>query len=108
MSAYMKHLRSDLSLPRLSFGTRGANGGMSKAGEALKQVLETYGITQNQLAIAMGTRRSNVGRWFHGQVDPTGNAIAEITQALRKLNPAAAEAFVRLYLGELLEDEEEL
>ncbi|MBE9116559.1 helix-turn-helix transcriptional regulator [Lusitaniella coriacea LEGE 07157] len=80
---------------------------MGKAGEALKQVLETYGITQNQLAVAMGTRRSNVGRWFHGQVDPTGNTIAEITQALRRLNPTAAEAFVRLYLGELLEGEDE-
>jgi transcriptional regulator with XRE-family HTH domain len=27
---------------------------MGKAGKALKQVLKTYGISQNQLAIAMG------------------------------------------------------
>jgi transcriptional regulator with XRE-family HTH domain len=80
---------------------------MSKAGQALKQVLETYGITQNQLAVAMGTRRSNVGRWFHGQVDPTGDTIAQITQGLRTLNPTAAEEFVRLYLGKLLDNEEE-
>lgn len=80
---------------------------MGKAGQALKQVLKTYGITQNQLAVAMGTRRSNVGRWFHGQVDPTGDTIAEIALGLQTLDRAAAEEFVRLYLGKLLDSEEE-
>jgi hypothetical protein len=36
---------------------------MGRAGKALKQVLDTYGITQNQLAVAMGIRRFNVSRW---------------------------------------------
>ncbi|MEB3179016.1 MAG: helix-turn-helix transcriptional regulator [Nostocaceae cyanobacterium] len=77
---------------------------MGKVGKALQQVLKTYGITQNRLAVAMDTRRSNVGRWFHGQIDPTGDTIADIAQALETINPTAAEEFVRLYLGEFLHD----
>ncbi|MBE9115562.1 helix-turn-helix transcriptional regulator [Lusitaniella coriacea LEGE 07157] len=57
---------------------------MGKAGEALQQVLETDRIRQNQLAVIMETRHSNVGRWLRGQVDLTGNTIVEIVQALRK------------------------
>ncbi len=79
---------------------------MGKAGKALKQVLETYEITQNRLAVAMETRRSNVGRWYHEQIDPTGDTIADIVTALKKLNPAAAEMFVELYLGQLLKPDE--
>ncbi|MFB8787284.1 MAG: hypothetical protein U7123_00130 [Potamolinea sp.] len=33
---------------------------MGKAGKALRQVLETYGISQNKLAVIMGTPRSIV------------------------------------------------
>ena len=73
---------------------------------ALKQVLETYGITQNRLAVVMGTRRSNVGRWYHQQIDPTGDTIADIVAALRKIEPTAAEEFIRLYLDGTTEDEE--
>jgi transcriptional regulator with XRE-family HTH domain len=80
---------------------------MGKAGKALRQVLETYGITQNKLAVVMGTRRSNVGRWFHQQIDPTGDTIAEIVAALRKIEPTAAEDFVRLYLGDAMRDGEQ-
>ena len=79
--------------------------GMGKASQVLKNILETYGISQNKLAVAMETRRSNVGRWFHGKVDPTGDTIVDIVVALRKIEPEAAEAFVRLYLGELIEGE---
>ncbi|HAX80880.1 MAG TPA: XRE family transcriptional regulator [Cyanobacteria bacterium UBA11372] len=71
---------------------------MGKAGKALRQVLESYRITQNRLAMVMGTRRSNVGRWFHEQIDPTGDTIAEMVAALREIEPAAAEEFIRLYL----------
>lgn len=67
---------------------------MGRAGKALKKVLETYRITQNRLAVVMGTRRSNVGRWFHEQIDPTGDTIADIVTALKKIEPAAAEEFV--------------
>jgi plasmid maintenance system antidote protein VapI len=38
---------------------------MGRAGQALKQVLEKYRITQNRLAVMMGTRRSNVNRWVN-------------------------------------------
>jgi transcriptional regulator with XRE-family HTH domain len=80
---------------------------MGKVGKALKQVLETYGITQNRLAVVMGTRRSNVGRWYHEQIDPTGDTIADIVAALRQIEPAAAEEFIRLFLSATAEDEEQ-
>ena len=82
-------------------------GGMGRAGIALKQVLETYGISQNKLAVTMGIRRWDVGRWVHERTDPTGETIAEITAALRSLNPEAAKEFVRLYVGEIVEDPED-
>jgi plasmid maintenance system antidote protein VapI len=40
---------------------------MGKAGKALKQVLETYDISQNKLAVTMGISRANVNRWVHEQ-----------------------------------------
>ena len=80
---------------------------MGKVGKALKQVLETYAITQNRLAVVKGTRRSNVGRWFHEQIDPTGDTIADIVTALREIEPEAAKEFIRLYLGDEAEDEDQ-
>ncbi len=74
--------------------------GMGKAGKALKQVLETHGISQNQLAVTMRVDRSNVHRWVHEQRDPAGDVIVEIKNALKQLNPDAAEDFVKLYLGD--------
>jgi transcriptional regulator with XRE-family HTH domain len=71
---------------------------MGKAGKALRQTLETYGISQNQLAVAMGIDRSNVSRWVSEERDPTGEAIAAIKDALEKMKPEAAEEFVVLYL----------
>ncbi|HAA27527.1 MAG TPA: XRE family transcriptional regulator, partial [Cyanobacteria bacterium UBA8553] len=67
---------------------------MGKVGKALKQVLETYGITQNKLAVVMETRRSNVGRWFHEPIDPTGDTIAVVAGGLRKIQPGAAKEFI--------------
>jgi plasmid maintenance system antidote protein VapI len=78
---------------------------MGKAGKALKQVLETYDISQNKLAVTMGVDRASVNRWVHEQRDPAGDVIVEIKNALRQLNPAAAEDFVRLYLGDSSADE---
>jgi plasmid maintenance system antidote protein VapI len=72
---------------------------MAKAGQALKQVLETYGISQNRLAVTMGVRRSNVNRWVNEETDPAADAVLEIRDGLEKLNPDAAEEFIRLYLG---------
>jgi hypothetical protein len=51
----------------------------------------------------MGISRANVGRWYHG-LDPGSENIAQITQALKTLNPLAAKEFARLYLGVILED----
>lgn len=79
---------------------------MGRAGKALKQVLENYSITQNRLAVLMGVTRSSVHRWVYEIGDPVADAVIEIRDALLKINPDAAEEFIRLYLGEKTEEEE--
>jgi transcriptional regulator with XRE-family HTH domain len=79
---------------------------MGKAGKVLKQVLEIYGISQNKLAVTMGTGRPNVHRWVNEMTDPVADTLLEIRDALKKINPAAAEEFIRLYLGDADDDEE--
>lgn len=74
---------------------------MGKAGQALKQVLEKYEITQNQLAVEMGIRRSNVSRWVSEVRDPTAETLLEIRDGLQRIDPIAAEEFIRLYLDVL-------
>jgi transcriptional regulator with XRE-family HTH domain len=73
---------------------------MGRAGSALRQVLETYGISQNKLAVTMGTDRANVNRWVKELRDPAGDVIFEIKEALRQINQDAADEFVGLYLGD--------
>lgn len=75
---------------------------MGRASQALKQVLDTYGISQNQLAVAMGVERGSVFRWYHDKRDPTAETVVEIVEALKTLNHQAAEKFVILYLVEIL------
>ena len=77
---------------------------MGRASQALKQVLDTYGISQNQLAVAMGVERGSVFRWYHDKRDPTAETVVEIVEALKAINYQAAEEFVLLYLGKLFED----
>ncbi|HEY9707677.1 MAG TPA: helix-turn-helix transcriptional regulator [Oculatellaceae cyanobacterium] len=79
---------------------------MGRAGKALKQTLETYDISQNKLAVALGVERNKVFRWFHEQVDPTAETVADIVKALNNINPAAANAFIELYVGNLVDDNE--
>jgi transcriptional regulator with XRE-family HTH domain len=79
---------------------------MSKAGNALKQVLEMHGITQYQLAARMGVNRSNFSRWLRGERDPLAEVVVDMYWALKQLNPNAAREFIRLYLN--LPQEEEL
>lgn len=78
---------------------------MGKAGKALREVLETYEISQNRLAVVMGIARSTVSHWFNETRDPSAEAITEIVKALRKLDETAAKEFVELYLKESFEDE---
>ncbi|MBD2021876.1 helix-turn-helix transcriptional regulator [Leptolyngbya sp. FACHB-36] len=79
---------------------------MGRASIALKQVLESYGITQNRLAGVMGIKRSSVHRWVNGLADPLAEAVLEIRDGLEKIDPTAAEEFTRLYWGKAVEDEE--
>ncbi|MGB7444074.1 MAG: helix-turn-helix transcriptional regulator [Coleofasciculaceae cyanobacterium] len=80
---------------------------MGRVGQALKQALKSYGISQNKLAVALSVDRSIVFRWFHERADPTGETIADIVKALKEINPDAAEMFVELYLGELIKGDDE-
>lgn len=80
---------------------------MGRASQALKHVLEAYGISQNRLAIALGIDRSGVFKWVHDQREPTSETIVEITQALKTMNIEAAREFVKLYLGEIVENQAE-
>jgi transcriptional regulator with XRE-family HTH domain len=73
---------------------------MGKAGKALKQILEIYGISQNQLAVSMGIARSSINGWVNETRSPTSDAILEIRKGLQKINSEAAEEFIRLYLSE--------
>jgi predicted transcriptional regulator len=77
---------------------------MGKAGQALRQTLKTYGISQNKLAVTLGVDRSVVFHWFHEHRDPAAETVSQIAQALQQLDPEASEAFVRLYLGDFLRD----
>ena len=81
--------------------------GMGRAGKALRYVLESYGISQNKLAIALGVKRYVVFRWFHEQTDPNAETVADIVRVLKNIEPSAAEEFVRLYLGEIITGEEQ-
>jgi len=74
---------------------------MGRASHALKQVLDTYGISQNQLAGAMGVERGSVSRWYHDKRDPTAETVVEIVKALKSLNFQASQEFVDLYLGHM-------
>lgn len=76
---------------------------MGPASVALKQVLDTYGISQNKLAVTMGISRANVGRWYHG-LDPSTENIDLIAEALKVLNIEAAQKFVKLYLEVIVDD----
>ena len=73
---------------------------MGKAGQALKQVLEQYGISQYSLSVAMDVERNNVHRWVNEKRDPTAETVVEIVRALKSLNPEAATTFKDLYLGD--------
>jgi transcriptional regulator with XRE-family HTH domain len=79
---------------------------MGKAGKALKQALAIYGISQNQLAGAMGIGHANVSRWVNEVRDPGGETILEIRNALQQINPAAAQEFIRLYLDNASDDQQ--
>lgn len=78
---------------------------MGRASKALKQVLQTYSISQNQLAVALNIDRSAVYKWFHEQREPTSETIVEITKALKQIKFEAAESFIQLYLGDILKDD---
>lgn len=81
---------------------------MGKAGRALKQVLEAYGISQNQLAVTMGIGRSTVHYWMSETRDPLAESVTEIIEALKVIDRRAAREFVKLYVGDIAFEEDNL
>jgi plasmid maintenance system antidote protein VapI len=79
---------------------------MGKAGQVLKHVLEKYNVSQYSLAKSLKVERTNVYRWVHELRDPTAETLLDIVKALKTLNKQAAEEFVRLYLGNVLDDKD--
>lgn len=75
---------------------------MGNAGKALRQALETYGISQNKLAVTLRVDRSVVFHWFHENRDPSAQTVVEIAEALKSIDPDAAAEFIRLYVGDYL------
>lgn len=73
---------------------------MAKAGKALRQVLQTYGITQAQLAEIMGIGRTVVNGWVVERRIPSSEVVPDIHKALESINSEAAEEFIRLYFEE--------
>jgi predicted transcriptional regulator len=71
---------------------------MGRAGKALKQVLEGYGISQGKLAAAMGIGSSNVYRWCNEIRDPNSETVIRILKTLEGINPEAAVTFRTLYI----------
>ncbi|MFB2976235.1 helix-turn-helix domain-containing protein [Microseira sp. BLCC-F43] len=80
---------------------------MGKAGKALRRALETYGISQNKLAVTLGVDRSVVFHWFHEKRDPSAETVVQIATALKTINPEAAAEFISLYVGDFLYHEDE-
>jgi predicted transcriptional regulator len=76
---------------------------MGAAGKALRQVLDTYGITQKKLAAALGVKPFVVFRWYHEQTDPSAQTILDIAEALEEIDPAAGKEFFRIYAGKFVE-----
>lgn len=72
---------------------------MGKAGQALRQVLEAYDISQYSLSVAMNVERNNIYRWVNEKRDPTAETVLEIVRGLKSLNPEAAQSFIQHYLG---------
>ncbi len=73
---------------------------MGKAGQALKQVLEEYQISQYRLSVELDVERNNVYRWVNEKRDPTAETVLEIVRALKAIDPEAAKAFADRYLGD--------
>jgi transcriptional regulator with XRE-family HTH domain len=70
---------------------------MGKAGQALRQTLEKYKISQYRLAEVMGIERNNISRWVREERDPTAEKVVEIIRALKEINHLSAEDFVFVY-----------
>ncbi len=73
---------------------------MGRASAALQQALGAYGISQNRLATELGVKPPVLHRWFHGRVDPSAETVANIADAIRRIEPGAAQVFIETFFGQ--------
>ncbi|HEY9676202.1 MAG TPA: hypothetical protein V6D11_32465 [Waterburya sp.] len=52
----------------------------------------------------MTVPKAIASKWFHEHREFTAETIVDIVKALQGINSTAAKKFIRLYLGEFLED----
>ncbi len=45
-------------------------------------------------------------KWDREQTDPTAETVVQIAEVLKNINPDAATEFIRLYVGDFLQDED--
>jgi len=74
---------------------------MGKAGQALKQVLESYDISPSKLAKELGVEQHIIFDWYHENIDPTAETVTEIIKVLNNINKSATNDFIQAYLGDL-------
>ena len=56
--------------------------------------------------MGLGVKPYVVFRWFHEKTDPSAETAVDIAKILQGINPAAADEFVRLYLGDYLQEKD--
>jgi len=64
---------------------------MLSAPDELRAIRERAGITQEQLALAVGVSRSALQRWEAGQRSPRRLHLATYAQALKRIADASAD-----------------
>jgi hypothetical protein len=78
----------------------------------LQALCQNLFIIIDEILLSLQVQESHfVGEWRNSSVmgvhlDPTAETVADIVKALNEINPAAAEKFIELYLGDLVDDGE--
>jgi hypothetical protein len=72
-------------------------------GDAGHHLLEN---SQVSFCIYSTAKASDVSRWVSEIRDPVAETMLEIRDGLQKINPEAAEEFIRIYLSATGDDEE--
>ncbi len=76
---------------------------MGKAGQALRQVLDTHNISQSLLARELGVEHPIVFRWFHEHTDPTAETVFETALLSYRFMEIAATGHVGIHCSQTMQ-----